>query len=586
MTRVNTDLGEGRIIESSSNRGRTMHLVEGTGFSKWFTASDVFELDETERSKAENFNEDNNTRLPYNPTPQHTNFTLPDESTLQPVYEIDSDERTEDEDSLDVERIAEKLGPKFVKLKADRIDRDSNLGRMTSDPERYAREFRASLPPLDMSNQKMADMFYLMDSDSMVKQAAWVDVQKKAVRLRTSGNITIQELTPRAIHAVVVGDNGTYDTVVVRGGAVVGSGSISEWACECEWGRWAFVRKHTFVGRLCSHAYASYMELQAKTKADFSREIDKGKKVKKNQPALLPFRNSSTETETIGLLESFYVWADDWANPIQLEEFISEQNLDRRSAEELDRKINQLFEYINMGGDDAGSFVKSLDGAKSQEASLNVEEQNYYPETHFVDEVDVEEDERPWAEYDHEDEDDEYKLAHVDQETGYRAHVFTNGDGSETCVIYDPLDRIVDEVAPDNGVTFTRGEEDGVLQDFVNGLSDEEAYGKDHDLLSREARFPSELGYGLEDHKPFSGSGWRPTIIPETSKQRAEREDEMEDVTELSDEDRKRLALRKANLKMAGRIFSFQEQMNLINEAPGDDEILSRLDLRNTHYEH
>lgn len=585
MTRVNTALGEGRIVESSSQRGRTMHLVEGNGFSKWFTANEVFEMDETERSKAENFNEENNTRLPYNPNPQHTNFTLPDESTLQPVYEIDSDERTEDEDSLDVERIAEKLGPKFVKLKADRLDRDSGTGRMVSDPERYAREIRASFAPVDESNQKMADLFYLMDTDPMVKQAAWMDVQKKAVRLRKSGNIDIQEITPRAIHAVVVGDNGTYDTVVVRGGAVVGSGSISEWACECEWGRWAFVRKHTYVGRLCSHAYAAYMELQSKTKADFDSEVSKSRKDKKNQPALLPFRNSSTETETVGLLGSFYEWADDWANPIELEEFISEKNLDRRSAEEIYRHVENLIEYIQAGGDDVEEFIQSLDTGH-RNASLNVEESNYYPETHFVDEVDVEEDERPWADFDHTDEDDEYKVAHVDPDTGYKTHVFTNSDGTEVCVVYDPLDRIVDEVAPANGSTFTRGEEEGVLNDFVNGLSDEEAYGKDHDLLSREARFPSEVGVDLEDHKPFSGSGWRPTIIPETSKQRSEREDEMEDVTELSDEDRKRLALRKANLKMAGRVFSFQEQMDLINEAPGDDDILGRLDLRGTHYEH
>ena len=52
----------------------------------------------------------------------------------------------------------------------------------------------------------------------------------------------------------------------------------------------------------------------------------------------------------------------------------------------------------------------------------------------------------------------------------------------------------------------------------------------------------------------------------------------MEDVTELSEKTAR-------NLRVAGRTFSFQEQMDLINEALGDDEVLGRLDLRGTHYE-
>lgn len=529
MTRVNTSLGEGTIVESSPGRGRTMHLVEGQGFSRWFTASEVFVLDEVEMSKEERVNEENSTLLPYNPTPQHDTFTLPDESTLQPVYEIDSEERLEDEDSLDVERIAEKLGPKFVKLRESRIDRDTAAGRMVSDPERFAREIRAGFEPVDESNQKMADLFYLMDTDPMVREAAWIDVQKKAVRLRTSGNIDVQDLTPRAIHARVVGDHGTYDTVVVRGGATVGSGSISEWACDCEWGRWAFVRKHTYVGRLCSHAYAAYMELQAKTRVDFNRELDK--KRKKNKPALLPYRNSAVPS--LGLLGGFVDWADNWADPIQLEEYISEQDLSTREAEELDRRVSSLLEYTSAGGEDVDETIFHLDRDPMllNASSNRLDVENYYPETHFVDQIDVEEDTRPWAEFDAEDEEDEYRVAKADHSTGYYSHTFTERDGSEVEVIYDPLDRIVKEVAPANGIQFTRGEKDEALSDFVQGLSEEEAYGPYHNL---------------RDGTPAS---------------------------------------KEANHRFAGRIFSFQEQMDLINEATGDDSILGRLDLRNTHYE-
>lgn len=528
MTHVNTALGEGRIVESSSERGRTMHLVEGQGFSKWFTASDVFDLDEVDQSKEDHVNEDNSTTLPYNPTPQHSDFTLPDESTLQPIYDIDPARRTEDEDSLSVERISEKLGPKFIKLKRSGVDRDSSAGRMTSDPERYTREIRASFAPVDESSQKMADLFYLMDSDPMVRQAAWIDVQKKAVRLRTSGNIDVQDLTPRAIHARVVGDHGTYDTVVVRGGATIGAGSISEWACDCEWGRWAFVRKHTYVGRLCSHAFAAYMELQAKTKVDFNKEIQKNRD--KVRPALLPYRNSAVEPG-FGLLEGFFHWADDWASPIELEEYISEKDLSNREAEELDIRINKLFEYTEMSDDDVDDIVRHIDNENPHNnPGGGIEVENYYPETHFVEEDDVEEDNRSYAEYD--EEEDLYKVAASDEFTGFYSHIFTNGNGHEFGVIYNPLDQEVDNFAPDNGVEFSRGEEEAALFDYVSSLSDEEAFGKE---------------YNLEEETPAS---------------------------------------RTANYRYAGRVFSLQEQMDLINEAPGDDEILGRLDLRGTHYEH
>lgn len=533
MTRVNTALGEGKIIESSSSRGRTMHLVEGPGFSRWFEASEVFAPDEVEMSKEERVDTDNSTRLPYNPTPQHSDFTLPDEATLQPIYEIDSEKRLEDEDSLDVDKIAEKLGPKFVRLKETQVDRDSVAGRMTSDPERYAREIRASFEPVDESNRKIADLFHLMDSDPMIREAAWIDVQKKAVRLRTSGNVDVQDMTPRAIHARVEGDHGTYDTVVVRGGATVGAGSISEWACDCEWGRWAFVRKHTYVGRLCSHAYAAYMELQAKTRVDFNQELEKNRN-KKNKPALLPYRSSAAHS--LGLLEGFVNWADNWADPVQLEEYISEKDLNSREAEELDRRINSLFEYTELDGENTDEVIRELDRDPRFVAAdaRGVEVENYYPHTHYVAEDDVQEDNRSYILDEDEElsEDDLYKVAHGDPFTGFHIQVFTNGDGHEFGVIYNPLDQSVEEVAPDNGIQFVRGEEEEALADYLKGLSDEEAFGTYFD------------------------------IVEETP------------------------ASKNAHRKFAGRIFSFQEQMDLINEAPGDDEILARLDLRGTHYEH
>lgn len=436
MTKARTPLGIGELVETSSTRGVTSHLVEGPGFSSWFKSSDIFTIDEPEE-----IDEENSTTLPYNPTPQYPVEFFPDESTLQPVHEIDSDERTEDSDSLSVNEINSRLGDKFVKLRSSGVDRDSILGRMTSDPERFAREVRATLEASTLDSpgsERLADHFYLMDEDRSVREAAWKDVRSKAVRLRNSGNVNVQEISPRSIYALVEGDNDIYPTVVVRGGATVGSGSITEWACGCEWGRWAFKREHTYVGRLCSHAYAAFMELQSQTKIEFNKDIDKKRRREdKVQPAFLPTASDgSSEYEELDDLNI--------DNTPLVEEPIAEETLD------------EIEEDTDLG-----------------------------------------EDQRSYSDYS--EEDDEYIVG------------------------------------------------------------------------SNRSRRATQL------HKPFNGSGRLDPIDFETSAERALREDEMEDVTDLEE--------RVSRRRYAGRAFSLKEQLDLINEAQGDDEILGRLDLRGTHYE-
>lgn len=517
MTTVHTSLGQGKIIESSTSRGRTMHRVEGPGFSKWFYSNEIVPGDHEHINERE-VDEENSVVLPYNPTPQFPDSVLPDESTLQPVYELDEDERLENIDSLDVKRISEKLGPKFVKIPEAKINRDSNYGQMVSDPERYAREVRGGFQRV-AENAQIIDLFYLMDSDNTVRQAAWKDVRAKAVRLRKSGSVNVQEITPRAIHALVQGDNGVYDTVVVRGGATIGSGSVTEWACSCPWGQHAFTRKHTYVGRLCSHAYAAYMELQANSgsKMDFNPNVPRRDRRKTPlQPAMLPTRLQSRvaseldEYDVRGPLESFVDWAqDDWASPLVVEEYSDAHGLSESEENDLTRRVDRLIETLETYGDE-GSFedmVLDIDDFcdnKLVEARLNVEVQNYIPRRHERTVVDVEEDERTYGIV---NEGDEYRVA---------------GGG----------------------------------------------------LLGSDDR--------RHGPSPFSGSGPRDRFNPETSKQRADREDVMEDVTELSDDTS---YTRTSRLRVAGRHFSLQEQLDLINEAQGDDEILGRLDLRGTHYE-
>lgn len=102
----------------------------------------------------------------------------------------------------------------------------------------------------------------ILNNDSMIREAAWADVRKKASRLFRGGMVTVKKITPREIFASVVGDNGTYDTQVHRKNAF-GQG-VTWWDCDCAWGKHAYLRQRTFIGRMCSHAFATYTAMQSK----------------------------------------------------------------------------------------------------------------------------------------------------------------------------------------------------------------------------------------------------------------------------------------------------------------------------------
>lgn len=106
----------------------------------------------------------------------------------------------------------------------------------------------------------------LVESNASIREAAWTDVRAKAMRLRREGRVHVKDVDTDRIYASVDGDNGTYDVMIAKGGAFGGFGgghTITNWRCACEWGRWAFQRRLTYVGRLCSHGYAAYMEMQS-----------------------------------------------------------------------------------------------------------------------------------------------------------------------------------------------------------------------------------------------------------------------------------------------------------------------------------
>lgn len=100
-----------------------------------------------------------------------------------------------------------------------------------------------------------------LDRDPMARQAAWADVRKKALRLRSEGSVRVSYYEPKEIQAEVQGDNGLYDTSISRKNAF-GNG-VTYYNCSCPWGQWAFKRQYTYVGRFCSHGLAAYHEMQS-----------------------------------------------------------------------------------------------------------------------------------------------------------------------------------------------------------------------------------------------------------------------------------------------------------------------------------
>lgn len=266
--RVMTAHGPGVVVATDDIRGRVQYQVEGEGFKVWVSAASVAEFGQVEwELDEENVDESNSTTLPYNPTPQ--NFPHSGESTIQPIHKLDIEKRTSPSDSLrfsNIEDLQERLGSKYASIPQD-VDYGSLQARLDEDPYRLLSDFRqraferrAELDP--MLGQQMD----IEAVDSGLRTAAWADVRKKAVRLRRTGMVDMEAANPSAIVAMVTGDHGIYETIVVRGSVFTGSSAITEWSCSCPWGDWAFERQHTFVGRLCSHAYASLLELQALNK--------------------------------------------------------------------------------------------------------------------------------------------------------------------------------------------------------------------------------------------------------------------------------------------------------------------------------
>ena len=155
------------------------------------------------------------------------------------------------------------LGDRYIDLTASVDYWNDPVAQFRHDPDAYINRIGHIMD--EGLNPRFAEYMELVDGDRSIRTAAWKDVRKKALRLKREGHVTVKDMSPSSIMASVVGDHGTYDVTVLKGASINGinSSQIANWHCACEWGRWAFRRKYTYVGRLCSHAYASYLTMQS-----------------------------------------------------------------------------------------------------------------------------------------------------------------------------------------------------------------------------------------------------------------------------------------------------------------------------------
>jgi LysM repeat protein len=167
------------------------------------------------------------------------------------------------------------LSDRYVDLTAS-VDHHDPVAQFRHDPDAYIN--RIGHLKDEGLNPRFAEYMDLVEADGTTRTAAWKDVRKKAMRLKREGHVTVKDMSPGTIMASVVGDHGTYDVVILKGASINGvtGSSIANWHCDCEWGKWAFRRKYTYVGRLCSHAYASYLTMQSAAMKGQPRRTKRG----------------------------------------------------------------------------------------------------------------------------------------------------------------------------------------------------------------------------------------------------------------------------------------------------------------------
>jgi hypothetical protein len=217
------------------------------------------------------------------------------------------------------------LSKKYVEIQAD-VDHWNPIQQFRDDPHGFINR-HAYLNSDDHVDIRLGEYLDLLEHDPHIREAAWRDVRSKAMRLRQEGAVHVQDIGPDRIYAMVDGDNGQYETMIAKTGGL--DQSISNWSCTCDWGKHAFTREATYVGRLCSHGYAAYLEMQSQH-------------IRQNPEHPLHHR-------TAGVVDDFKKWVQDenqgHVDVPAMDQFVSLQNQEEPQLSRED--VEELYDYIN-----------------------------------------------------------------------------------------------------------------------------------------------------------------------------------------------------------------------------------------------
>jgi hypothetical protein len=174
------------------------------------------------------------------------------------------DNMLEHDEPFPHDELPPRLGRKYAAIAPETPNWNDPVVQFRHDPNGTIVRYAALDIEASGLDPRVGEDMAMVMADKSIHTAAWRDVSAKAKRLRHEGAVHVEDMSHDRIYASVDGDTGTYQVMIAKGGDYGQRGqSISNWHCSCPWGRWAFKRQQTFVGRLCSHGYATYLEMQS-----------------------------------------------------------------------------------------------------------------------------------------------------------------------------------------------------------------------------------------------------------------------------------------------------------------------------------
>ena len=235
-TWVNTPEGRGRVTEyQDAQHGGHVH-VAGDGFEGWYRVAEVDGFDPAPFAPAPNVDLDH---LPWEPVPT-TSIDNPFGEDTDPL------------DTLHYE--------------------DGRATTLTSGHRTASEDVPGDWANIVLLGEEGTEPDPDDPNPMVGVTSAWSDVQEKAKQLRAQMALNVTRDDGDYIEATIRGSSGSYETYVQRHGSGAGNYAVTGWGCTCGWGQWAWKRQHTYVGRMCSHALALYLEMQSR---EYYRNVER-----------------------------------------------------------------------------------------------------------------------------------------------------------------------------------------------------------------------------------------------------------------------------------------------------------------------